>query len=214
MTPCQVRSSGVVCEVQLTPSGEVITRLPAVPLPAATNRRSSGDHSIEFQVRSLGVVCEVQLTPSGEVIALLFVPERAQATKMPSSGDQQTPAHVWANEVWPVQLIPSGDVATLFVPPIPTAQNKLRAGDQVTSFQTPPAGPVLAVHVMPSGDDINGILLNPAAATNMLAVPAPHVTVSIWPSVGVVGVSRSVQLMPSGDVIARLPDTLPPTATN
>ncbi|MNT92255.1 hypothetical protein D3C72_2335080 [compost metagenome] len=68
-------SAGVVRAVQLTPSGEVITRLPDPVDATAANRPISGAQTTVIQLLSAALVRIVQLIPSGLVITRLPVPD-------------------------------------------------------------------------------------------------------------------------------------------
>ena len=86
--------SAEVRDVQLMPSGEVITRLPeTVPLEAtAQNRPFSGDHMTDCQFLSAAEVRDVQVIPLGEVITLPPT-EVETAQKRPNCGDHVTEVH-------------------------------------------------------------------------------------------------------------------------
>ena len=63
-----------VLEVQVIPSGEVITRFPVPLLETAQNKPASFDHATPNQLLSAADVLEVQVIPSGEVITRFPVP--------------------------------------------------------------------------------------------------------------------------------------------
>lgn len=90
---CQSLSAALVRSVHVTPSGEVMTRLPVPVIDTAQNRPSSGDQHMDRQSLSAGVTCAVQVMPSGEVITLLPVPVIETAANKPSCGDHAIPHH-------------------------------------------------------------------------------------------------------------------------
>jgi hypothetical protein len=83
-------SAGVVLEVQVIPSGLVITLLAVPVLLTATNKVSSLAQITEDQLLSVAEVLIVQVIPSGLVITLSVVPVELTAANKVNSGDQQT----------------------------------------------------------------------------------------------------------------------------
>ncbi|WP_210412985.1 hypothetical protein, partial [Leptospira biflexa] len=88
-TELQMLSTALVLEVQLIPSGEVITLLPVPLFDTATSKPSSVDQLTDIQL-FVGLILKVQLIPSGEVITRPPAPVLATATSKPNCGDQQT----------------------------------------------------------------------------------------------------------------------------
>ena len=68
-TDVQLLFAALMREVQLMPSGLVITRLPAPLIDTATNSERLGDQQIDRHTFALGVDLRVHVMPSGEVMA-------------------------------------------------------------------------------------------------------------------------------------------------
>ena len=68
-TDSQLLSAALVRMVQLTPSGEVMTRLPVPLMETAQNSPSSGDQQTDSQPLSAALVRMVQPSASGRMPA-------------------------------------------------------------------------------------------------------------------------------------------------
>jgi phage gp36-like protein len=77
-------------DVQLIPSGLVITRFPVPVVETATNRPNSADQQTPCQKLSTALDLDVQLIPSGLVITRFPVPLPDTATNLSRSCDQHT----------------------------------------------------------------------------------------------------------------------------
>ena len=145
------------------------------------------------------------VTPSLDVmIAFVLLFEIFDTAKnRPSSGDHVMPHHSFVVlVVRAVQFMPFGDVITRSVfdnPLVATAAKRFNCGDQATCLQSLPVLPaaVRVVHVMPSGEVMTDALL--PTATNRYSCGAQHTSFHILEAETV----RDVQVIPSGDVIAR-----------
>jgi hypothetical protein len=74
-TDVQELSAALDLDVQLIPSGLVITRFPVPVFETATNRPNSADQQTQRQLLSVALDLDVQLIPSGLVITRFPVPE-------------------------------------------------------------------------------------------------------------------------------------------
>jgi hypothetical protein len=86
---------GVVRDVQVTPSGEVMAPLTFCGSPTATNKLLRDDQQISFQL-SMGVVWPVQVEASGDVAARVEVPPCDTAHQSPKSGEYTIACHGFA----------------------------------------------------------------------------------------------------------------------
>lgn len=161
----QLLSAALARVVQVTPSGDVITRLPVPLLATAAKRPSSGDQQTEFHILS-ALVCVVQVTPSGDVSALLPVPPDRTAQKRPSSGDQQMEATLGTINAEEVHVTPSGEVAN----ELPPMMQKIPScGDHAIEAHAK-SGADLDSHRLPTAGD--GVPPHPFACTGTtLAAP-------------------------------------------
>ena len=81
VTDAQALSAGLVRDVHVIPSGDVITRLP-VPEEATATKMPFAYVTI-FQLLLAALVRDVHVIPSGDVITRLPVPVVDSATKIP-----------------------------------------------------------------------------------------------------------------------------------
>ena len=141
---------GVVLNVHVIPSGEVITCVPAFEVATAINKFNSIDHVTSCQFCTTTAL-PVQFIPSGLVITLFPAPVQETDTKSESEGDHANPDQLLPlAAVLEVHVIAFVDVITR---PFPTATNNESDDAYVRPYQLLLGdGVVCNDHVFPSGE--------------------------------------------------------------
>ena len=165
VTDVQAFATAAVRDVQVIPSGDVMTRYVPVLL-TATNKPLP--KVTELQRFASGGVSEVQVMPSGEVMTVMvtLLPLKAIKRLLQKVTDFQGRASKEAVRL--VQVMPSGELMILDSPPGLMATNILLP--KVTEYLTIRITAVLHVHAIASGDVMTWHAVDPPSptATNRL----------------------------------------------